>query len=175
MRGRFWTILLDIRLTLGPFSGGLFSPFHALLSQLLLDGGRSSCLCSPFLSKSRVWVKFGILDGERLVLKKNHLYYLNSGYESLDQEIRNRFLTWSTLISLRARDMPCCTSGHCSFSSFNTSLVSRGVGGTALYCWKENPFQRWSWFLKHLLKSTYSWWLHQLCVSLQDLFSSIPW
>lgn len=44
--------------------------------------------------------------------------------------------TWSTLISLRARLMPSCTSGHNSFSSFSTSLVSRGVGGTALYCWK---------------------------------------
>ena len=45
--------------------------------------------------------------------------------------------TWSTLISLRARLIPCCTSGHCSFSSFSTSLVRRGVGGTVLYCWKE--------------------------------------
>ena len=70
MRGRFWTILLDIRLTLGPFSGGLFCPFHALLSQLLLDGVRCSCLCSPFLGESRVWVKLGILDSKRLVLKK---------------------------------------------------------------------------------------------------------
>jgi len=73
MRGRFWTVLLDIRLTLGPFSGGLFSPLHALLSQLLLDSGRCSCLCSPFLGKSRVGVKLGILDGERLVLVHPHL------------------------------------------------------------------------------------------------------
>ena len=70
MRGRFWTILLDIRLTLGPFSGGLFCPFHALLSQLLLDCVRCSFLCSPFLGESRVWVKLGILDSKRLVLKK---------------------------------------------------------------------------------------------------------
>merc|ERR1719317_1773152 len=43
-------------------------------------------------------------------------------------------VSWSTLISLSARDIPCCTSGHCSVSSFSTSVVRRGVGGTVLYC-----------------------------------------
>ena len=51
-------------------------------------------------------------------------------------QIMTTISTWSTLISLSARLMPSCTSGHNSFSSFSTSLVSRGVGGTALYCWK---------------------------------------
>jgi hypothetical protein len=68
------------------------------------------------------------------------VHHLNDPY--LLEGNRNAFtlfyLTWSTLISLRARDMPCWTSGHCSFSSLSTSLVRRGVGGTTLYCCKEN-------------------------------------
>ena len=47
-------------------------------------------------------------------------------------------LTWSTLISWRARDKPCLTSVHWSVSSLRTSLVTRGVAGTTSYCCKEN-------------------------------------
>ena len=47
-----------------------------------------------------------------------------------------KFWSGSTLISLRAIDISCCTSGHCSFSSFKTCDVRSGVCGTAVYCCK---------------------------------------
>merc|ERR1719319_810086 len=52
--------------------------------------------------------------------------------------------SWSTLISLSARLIPSCTSGHSSFSSLRTSLVSSGVGGTALYCETHLFWITWS-------------------------------
>lgn len=39
-----------------------------------------------------------------------------------------------TRISFSAFVISCCTSGHCSFWSFSTWVVSRGVCGTAVYC-----------------------------------------
>jgi len=73
MRGRLWTVLLGVRLTLSPLSGGLLCPLHALLCQLLLDCWGSPSLCPSLFSKGRVRVKLRILDCKRLVLINPHL------------------------------------------------------------------------------------------------------
>ena len=74
-------------------------------------------------------------------------FYLFSA--SFDAEFAGDFMvntpSLSTLISFRAEAISCWTSGHCSFSSDKTCDVSRGVGGTAVYCCKfKDEVRKWN-------------------------------
>ena len=113
-------------------------------------------LGSPFLRQSRVWVQLRVLHCKRLVLVTmidviirfiaegncqdlNHDPDANLIHPHLPESKTHPLLdiisikNWAPSYRFYIQTW---TSGHSSFSSFNTSLVSSGVGGTALYCWK---------------------------------------
>ena len=83
-------------------------------------------------------------------------FYLFSA--SFDAEFAGDFMvntpSLSTLISFRAEAISCWTSGHCSFSSDKTCDVSRGVGGTAVYCCKFNDeVRKWNKLRNYVKKN----------------------
>lgn len=109
-----------------------FCSFHPRFS---LHFGKSDTVSQFIFLFYSVDICSLIVDG--MALEVLFLRFLASAELELTGFLTVKLVSLSTLISLRAWDISCWTSGQASLSSFKTWEVKRGVWGTAVNCCKK--------------------------------------